>query len=252
MVKFKKLGVCSQLCRICESLGFKKATRIQSLAIPYALKGYDIIGYAQTGSGKTLAFMIPLIQNVLITRGIFSALILVPSRELAFQITGQGELLGGILGVKFAVLTGGIEYITQVAILKGKPNIIISTPGRLVEHFGSSLIIPLTMKFFFVIDEADKLLQTDFDKELTIIVSKLPRNKKSFLFSATKTFKLNKIQKTFLKNPIRISLNHGFKLVKNLSQSYCFIPYKYKDTYLIYYCNEFHKSSIIIFVETQK
>jgi ATP-dependent RNA helicase DDX47/RRP3 len=252
MVKFNELGVCTQLCRICESLGFKKATRIQSLTIPYALKGYDIIGYAQTGSGKTLAFMIPLVQNVLINKEIFSALILVPSRELAFQITAQGELLAGVFGTKFAVLTGGIDYITQVSILKGKPHILISTPGRLVEHFGSSFTIPVTVKFFFVIDEADKLLQTDFDKEFTIIISKLPKNKKNFLFSATKTLKLNKIQKNLLKNPIRISLNHGCRLVKNLSQSYCFIPYKYKDTYLIYFCNEYCKSSIIIFVETQR
>ena len=77
MVKFKELGVCLQLCKICETLGYKKATRIQSMTIPYALKGYDIIGYAQTGSGKTLAFLIPLIQNVLIDKCSFSSLIIV-------------------------------------------------------------------------------------------------------------------------------------------------------------------------------
>jgi|Transcript_87418 ATP-dependent RNA helicase DDX47/RRP3 len=252
MVKFKQLGVCIQLCRICEILGFKKATHIQSLTIPYALKGYDIIGYAQTGSGKTLAFVIPLLQNILINREEFSALIIVPSRELAFQIASQGEMLGGVLGIKFAVLTGGIDYVTQKAILKGKPNILISTPGRLVEHIGSSFIIPTKTKFSFVVDEADKILQIDFDKELTFILSKLPKNKKNFLFSATKTLKINKIQSNWLKNPIRVSLNHNYKLVKNLSQSYCFIPHKYKETYLVYLCNEFYKSSIITFVDTQR
>jgi ATP-dependent RNA helicase DDX47/RRP3 len=252
MVKFKELGVCLQLCKICETLGYKKATRIQSMTIPYALKGYDIIGYAQTGSGKTLAFLIPLIQNVLIDKCSFSSLIIVPSRELAFQITSQGEILGGILGIKFAVLIGGVDFIIQSAVLKGKPNILISTPGRLIEHLGFSFFISSNIKFCFVIDEADKILQTDFEKDLSLILSKLPKNKKNFLFSATKTLKLNKIQNNWLKNPIRISLNQNFKLVKNLSQSYCFIPHKYKETYLVYLCNEFYMSSIITFVETQK
>ena len=252
MVKFKKLGVCLQLCKICETLGYKKATRIQSMTIPYALKGYDIIGYAQTGSGKTLAFLIPLIQNVLIDKCSFSSLIIVPSRELAFQITTQGEILGGILGIKFAVLIGGVDFAIQAAVLKGKPNILISTPGRLIEHLGFSFFISSNIKFCFVIDEADKILQSDFEKDFGLILSKLPKNKKNFLFSATKTLKLNKIQNNWLKNPIRISLNQNFKLVKNLSQSYCFIPHKYKETYLVYLCNEFYMSSIITFVETQK
>ena len=222
------------------------------MTIPYALKGYDIIGYAQTGSGKTLAFLIPLIQNVLIDKCSFSSLIIVPSRELAFQITTQGEILGGILGIKFAVLIGGVDFAIQAAVLKGKPNILISTPGRLIEHLGFSFFISSNIKFCFVIDEADKILQSDFEKDFGLILSKLPKNKKNFLFSATKTLKLNRIQNNWLKNPIRISLNQNFKLVKNLSQSYCFIPHKYKETYLVYLCNEFYMSSIITFVETQK
>lgn len=251
-MNFKQLGVCNQLCRICETVGFKKPTKIQYLAIPYALKGYDIIGYAQTGSGKTLAFLIPLIQNVLINKEQFSALIIVPSRELAFQITAQGELLGGVLGIKFTVLTGGIDYSVQKAALKGKPHIIVSTPGRLVEHLGLSLSFPQVSKFCFVVDEADKILQLDFEKEFNFILSKLPKTKKNYLFSATKTLKLKKIQNNWLKNPIRISINSGCKLVKTLSQNYCFLPHKYKETYLVYLCNEFYKSSIIVFVETQK
>ena len=252
MANFKKLGVCAQLYRVCKALGFKNATRIQALTIPYALKGYDILGYAHTGSGKTLAFLIPILQNVLINKQVFSSLIIAPSRELAFQIGAQGELLGGILGVKFAILTGGVDYSIQAFIIRGNPNIIISTPGRLVEHLGSTFSISNTTNFCFVIDEADKILQIDFEKEFNLILSKLPKNKKNFLFSATKTLKLNKLQNNWIKNPIRISLNENCKLVKNLSQGYCFMPQKYKETYLAYLCNEFFESSIIIFVETQR
>lgn len=252
MARFKDLGVCSQLCKVCHTIGFKRATRIQALTIPYALKGYDIVGYAQTGSGKTLAFLIPVLQNILINKKAFSALIILPSRELAFQITAQGELLGGIFGIKFAILTGGIDYSIQTTILKGKPNLLVSTPGRLVEHLGSSFCFPLNNQFCFVIDEADKILQIDFDKEFNLILSKLPKNRKTFLYSATKTVKLIQPKIIWLKNPIRITVNPDCKLVKNLSQNYCFVPHIYKETYLVYICNEFYENSTIIFVETQK
>ncbi len=252
MVKFKNLGVCYQLCKVCETIGYKQATRIQTLVIPYALKGFDILGYAQTGSGKTLAFLIPIIQNILINRNIHAALIISPSRELAFQIASQGELLGGIFGIKLAVLTGGIDLSMQTTLLKGKPNIIISTPGRLVEHLGLSFQIKTVENFCFVIDEADKILQIDFEKELNFILSKIPKNKKNFLFSATKSLRENKIKNNWFQNPIRISLNSKYRLAKNLAQNYCFIPYKYKESYLIYLCNEFSKISILTFVETQK
>ena len=252
MIKFRDLGVCSQLCKICDTMGFKRATRIQALTIPYALKGYDIIGYAQTGSGKTLAFLIPLIQTILINKQVFSGLIILPSRELAFQIAAQGELLGGIFGIKFAILTGGIDYYIQATILKGKPNLIVSTPGRLVEHLGSSFCFPLVNQFCFVIDEADKILQIDFDKEFNFILSKLPKNRKTFLYSATKTIKLSQPKIIWLKNPIRVTVNPNCKLVKNLSQNYCFMPHVYKEAYFVYLCNEFYENSIITFVETQR
>ena len=121
-------------------------------AMSSIVKGENVMVCAKTGSGKTLAFLIPILQNILINKQAFSALIILPSRELAFQITAQGELLGGIFGIKFAILTGGIDYSIQTTILKGKPNLLVSTPGRLVEHLGTSFFFPLINQFCFVID----------------------------------------------------------------------------------------------------
>ena len=108
MITFRQLGVCEHICRICDSIGFKHATKIQAQTIPYALNNRDILGYAQTGSGKTLAFIIPILQDLLKHKSTFSCLTIVPARELAFQIASQFEILGNVFGIKIALLVGGM------------------------------------------------------------------------------------------------------------------------------------------------
>jgi ATP-dependent RNA helicase DDX47/RRP3 len=251
MISFRQLGVCEQLCRICDSIGFKYATKIQAQTIPYALKNRDIIGYAQTGSGKTLAFVIPILQDLLKAKCSFSCLIIVPARELAFQIGSQCEILGGVFGIKIALLIGGIENILQVAIINKNPHILICTPGRFVDHLGKTKNLILKNMKNLVFDEADRLLQIDFDKEFSIILSALPKTKRCFLFSATMTSNVEKLEKISMINPVKIKVNKKYKTVITLKQNYLFIPYKYKECYLTYICNEFTGCSIIIFVDTQ-
>jgi len=252
MVNFKDLGICDQLNRICNAIGFKKATKIQAYAIPHAIRGRDIIGYAQTGSGKTIAFLLPILQGLLKNKNSFSSLIIVPARELAFQIASQCEVLGGIFGIKIAILVGGVDISSQVILIKRDPHIIVSTPGRLVEHILKTKCLNIKNIFDLVLDEADRLLQLDFEKELNIIFGDLSNNKRCFLFSATMTVKIEKLQKTNMKNPVKISVNKKFKPALTLSQNYIFIPFKFKDCYMVYICNEFYGSSIIGFVDTQK
>jgi hypothetical protein len=210
----------------------KGATKIKSLTIPYTLKGFDIIGYAQTGSGKTVAFKLPLLQNVLINRDAFSGLILVPSRELAFQITAQGELLGGILGIRFAVLVGGVDFVIQAAILRGKPNIIVSTSRGLVMHLGLSYYFPTEANFCFFITKSDRLLQIDFEKELNHILIHIPRNNKNFKYISTSPLNLFKSGNNELINSIQIvSPLQLFKLAKNLFLTHWFMPCENKKEY---------------------
>jgi len=252
MVDFKDLGVCDQICRVCKSMGFKRATKIQVFSIPYALHGRDIIAYAQTGSGKTMAFLIPLLQNLLSTKEFFSGLIVVPSRELAFQIASQLEILGGLFGIKVAILVGGIDLFIQIEVIKTKPHFVISTPGRLVDHLGKIENFSLTKTRKIVFDEADRLLQMDFEKEFNIINSFLPHEKQFYFFSATMTTNLDKLQKTNIRNPVKILVCDKFKSVTSLVQHFIFSPFDLKECYLLYVCNEFNGSLIMVFVESQK
>jgi ATP-dependent RNA helicase DDX47/RRP3 len=251
MITFRQLGVCEQLCRICDVLNFKYATKIQAQTIPYALKNRDILGYAQTGSGKTLAFVIPILHDLLKYKSIFFCLTIVPARELAFQIASQFEAIGSLFGIKIALLVGGVENLSQIALLNRNPHILICTPGRLVEHLEKTKNLILKNLKNLVFDEADRLLQSDFDKEFLIILATLPKSKRCFLFSATMTNKVEKLEKISMINPIKIQINNKYKVVISLKQNYIFVPFKFKDCYLTYICNEFTNCSIIVFVDTQ-
>mmetsp|Transcript_11850 Transcript_11850/g.24418 ORF Transcript_11850/g.24418 Transcript_11850/m.24418 type:complete len:398 (+) Transcript_11850:884-2077(+) len=252
MVKFEDLGVCDQLCRVCYAVGFKKATKIQACTIPHAIRGRDVIGYAQTGSGKTIAFVLPILQNLLKLKISFSALIVVPTRELAFQIGSQIEILGNIFGIRIAILVGGIQNSSQISLITREPHVVVSTPGRLVEHILKTRYFKIKKTVNLVLDEADRLLEMDFEKELNLILGELPKTKRCFLFSATMTTNINKLQKTNMINPIRVSVHKKYKPVSTLFQNYLFVPLKFKECYFVFLCNEFHGSSILGFVDTQK
>ncbi|KAF6028723.1 DDX47 [Bugula neritina] len=131
---FKSLGVLDVLCEACEQLKWKTPSKIQVEAIPVALAGNDIIGLAETGSGKTGAFALPILQALLETPQKLFALILTPTRELAYQISEQFEALGATIGIKCAVIVGGMDMVSQAMALAKKPHVIIATPGRLADH----------------------------------------------------------------------------------------------------------------------
>mmetsp|Transcript_7848 Transcript_7848/g.19090 ORF Transcript_7848/g.19090 Transcript_7848/m.19090 type:complete len:399 (-) Transcript_7848:3344-4540(-) len=252
MLTFEKLGISKELCRICKANNFLVPTKIQAKVIPYALNGRDLIGYAQTGSGKTIAYLLPIIQKLVKKKSTFFSVIMVPSRELAFQIASYFEAFGNIFGIKIAVLVGGLENSSQKAMLSLNPHILICTPGRLIEHLEKLLRFKIKKVSIFVLDEADRLFQLDFKKEFSIIFSELPKNRQSLFFSATISSNLEKLQKISMKNPIKIQINKKYKAVKTLEQNYIFIPHKLKDCYFIYLCNEFNGSSVLVFVDTQK
>ena len=251
LITFRQLGVFEQICRICDSLHFKYATRIQAQVIPYALKNRDVLGYSHTGSGKTLAFVIPILQDLLIHKSVFFCLTIAPARELAFQIATQFEILGGIFGLRIALLVGGIENISQVSIINRNPHVLICTPGRLVDHLEKTKTLVLKNLKNLVLDEADRLLQNDFDRELLIILASLPKSKRCFLFSATMTDKVEKLERISMTNPIKIQISKKYKIAISLKQNYIFVPYRFKDCYLTYICNEFINCAMIVFVDTQ-
>ena len=139
-VSFESLGLSSVLCEACEALGWKNPSQIQRESIPVALTGRDIIGLAETGSGKTGSFSLPILDALLKTPQRLFAVVLAPTRELAFQINETFDALGSAVGLQSACLVGGIDMMTQAIALARKPHVIIATPGRLIDHLENTKV----------------------------------------------------------------------------------------------------------------
>ncbi|KAL6499810.1 DEAD-box ATP-dependent RNA helicase 10 [Orobanche gracilis] len=247
---FKDIGVNEQLVEACDNLGWKCPTKIQVETVPLALEGKDIIGLAQTGSGKTGAFAIPILQSLLETPQAFFACVLSPTRELAIQIAEQFEALGSGIGVKCAVLVGGVDQVQQSIALGKRPHIVVATPGRLLDHLTNTKGFSLRTLKYLVLDEADRLLNEDFEKSLDDLLNVIPRDRKTYLFSATMTNKVKKLQRACLKNPVKIEAASKYSTVDTLKQQYCFVPAKYKECYLVYILTEMSGSTSMVFTRT--
>ena len=248
---FAGLGVMKELCEACEQLKWVTPSRIQQEAIPLALDGRDIIGLAQTGSGKTAAFALPILQALWERPCGLFACVMAPTRELAFQISEQFEALGGAIGVKCTVVVGGMDMMSQAIALAKGPHIVVATPGRLMDHLEHTKGFSLRNMKYLVMDEADRLLDMDFGPIIDKLLGVIPRERHTYLFSATMTSKVEKLQRASLTNPARVAVSTKYSTVDTLLQSYLFFPFKYKDTYLVYLVNDLAGQSIIIFVRTQ-
>ncbi|OMJ28727.1 ATP-dependent rRNA helicase rrp3, partial [Smittium culicis] len=247
---FKELGVMDQLCDACVKVGYKAPTEIQNDSIPWALQGRDIIGLAQTGSGKTAAFAIPILQALWDAPSPLFACVLAPTRELAFQISETFESLGAAIGARSLVIVGGMDMMTQSIALSKKPHIIVCTPGRLQDHLENTKGFSLRTIKYLVMDEADRLLDMDFGPKIEQILKAVPTERNTYLFSATMTSKVAKLQRASLKNPVKVEVSSKYSTVDKLVQNYLFFPYKHKDCYLVWLINEMAGKSSIVFSRT--
>ncbi|GJJ12049.1 ribosomal RNA processing protein [Clathrus columnatus] len=247
---FKSLGVIDPLLEALATLSFHKPTPIQVKAIPPALEGNDIIGVAETGSGKTAAFALPILQKLWEEpKGLF-ACVLAPTRELAFQISKQFDALGSAIGVRTAVIVGGTDKMSQAVALSKRPHIVIATPGRLNDHLENTKGFSLRTLKYLVLDEADRLLDMDFGPVIDKILAIIPKERNTYLFSATMSTKVAKLQRASLNNPVKVEVSTKYTTVSTLLQYYLFIPYVQKDVHLIYLANSLAQNSIIVFTRT--
>ncbi|GJN83192.1 ATP-dependent rRNA helicase RRP3 [Purpureocillium lilacinum] len=248
---FKELGIVDALCEACEALNYKFPTPIQAKSIPVALEGRDIIGLAETGSGKTAAFALPMLQALLDKPQPLFGLVLAPTRELAAQIGQAFEALGSMISLRCAVIVGGLDMVPQAIALGKKPHVIVATPGRLVDHLEKTKGFSLRTLKYLVMDEADRLLDMDFGPSIDKLLKFIPRERRTFLFSATMSSKVESLQRASLRDPVKVSISSNkYQTVSTLLQHYIFIPQVRKDTYLIYLVNEFAGKSTIIFSRT--
>lgn len=249
-VTFESLGLSSELCDACYKVGYKNPTEIQIGAIPPGLEGKDIIGIGKTGSGKTAAFALPIIQRLFDDPSPLYACVMAPTRELAVQISEQFEALGSTIGVKSCVIVGGMDMMSQSIALSKKPHIIVCTPGRLVDHLENTKGFNLKSLKYLVLDEADRLLDMDFGPEIEKVLKVIPRERNTFLFSATMTSKVEKLQRASLSKPIKVQVADKYSTVDSLLQYYMFFPFKFKECYLTWLLNEISGQSAIVFTFT--
>ena len=178
-------------------------------------------------------------------------LIIAPTRELAYQISKSFEALGSLISVRCAVIVGGMDMVPQAIALGKKPHIVVATPGRLLDHLENTKGFSLRSLKYLVMDEADRLLDLDFGPILDKILKVLPRERRTYLFSATISSKVESLQRASLSNPLRVSISTStYQTVSTLLQSYIFIPHKDKDLYLVHLLNSFTGQSAIIFTRT--
>ncbi|KAL8855708.1 MAG: hypothetical protein Q9178_007629 [Gyalolechia marmorata] len=248
---FHDLGIIDSLCDACAKLGYRTPTPIQKESIPLALQGRDIIGLAETGSGKTAAYALPILQALMEKPQSLFGLVMAPTRELADQISKSIEALGSLINVRSCVIVGGMDMVSQAIALGKKPHIVVATPGRLLDHLENTKGFSLRSLKYLVLDEADRLLDLDFGDILDKILKVLPRERRTYLFSATMTSKVESLQRASLSNPLRVSISaNKYQTVATLIQNYLFLPLKDKDVYLVYLLNRFAAQSIIVFTRT--
>ena len=202
---FKILGISKELEKVLEKDGITKPTPIQEQAIPQLLKGKDVIAQAHTGTGKTFAFMLPIMETIDITKPCIQALIIAPTRELAIQITNEAKKLAQAKNISILAVYGGQDVERQLRKLNKGVNIVIGTPGRLLDHMRRKSI-DLGQVKMIVLDEADEMLNMGFLKDVEEIIYKTSKTRQTMLFSATMPKQLRSLAVRYMKEPVQIQI----------------------------------------------
>ena len=215
---FHTLGLSEPLLRDLTAAGLVVPTPIQAQAIPPALEGRDVIGCAQTGTGKTAAFVIPIVERLAaLPKGQPQALVLAPTRELALQIYGSIEKLGRSHGISATVIVGGSDMQAQIRGLRQRPDVLVATPGRLLDHMWNGTVNLAPMKIL-VLDEADRMLDMGFAPQINQILDALPVERQTLLFSATIQTDVTHLVQTSLSGAVRVMVTPASTTAEGVTQ----------------------------------
>lgn len=243
---FYGLGIAPNILAVLDRLNFKIPTPIQEKSIPSAMEGKDLIGLAQTGTGKTLAFGIPMIQAALQRK---KGLVILPTRELALQVEQTLYKIGFPLGVRTALLIGGESIYRQLQALKRNPTIILGTPGRIIDHLQQKTLSLKEIKML-VLDEADRMLDMGFAPQLKQILSSVPQERQTMLFSATMPNEIVHMAHSYMKLPLRIEIAPPGTTSAKVTQELFFISKPDKPRLLEKLLYDYH-GSVLIFSRTK-
>ncbi|MGK7379056.1 DEAD/DEAH box helicase [Planococcus sp. 1R117A] len=219
MVKFSELNISETTLKSVKRMGFEEATPIQEGTIRLGMEGKDIIGQAQTGTGKTTAFGIPLIEKIDTKDGNVQGLVIAPTRELAIQVSEELYRLGQDKNVRILSVYGGQEISRQIRALKNRPQIIVGTPGRLLDHINRRTL-KLDNVNTLILDEADEMLNMGFIEDIQTIMSSVPDTRQTLLFSATMPDAIRRIAEKFMKTPEIVKIKSKEMTVENIEQFY--------------------------------
>lgn len=247
---FSFLGLNPFLIKSLNEMGYVKPSPIQSSCIPLLLAGKDVLGMAQTGSGKTAAFALPLLHNINVDLKLPQILVLAPTRELAVQVAEAFSVFSKYMkGINVLPLYGGQRYELQLRALRQGPQIVVGTPGRLLDHLKRGTL-NLSNLHSLVLDEADEMLRMGFIEDVETIMSKIPKEHQTALFSATMPEAIRRISKRFMKQAQEVKIQSNITTRPDIKQSYWMVYGKKTDA-LIRFLEVEDFSATIIFVKTK-
>lgn len=244
---FRMLGIAPTLLQVLDGKGITSPTPIQHQTIPSALQGKDIVGIAQTGTGKTLSFGLPLLQRLASEKG--RALILVPTRELAFQVDDSLRPFANAVGIRTAVFVGGSPMHLQRKSLQRNPRILIATPGRLNDHI-QQRTVTLKEVTILVLDEADRMLDMGFKPQIDTILKNTPKERQTLLFSATMAPEIFALATKEMHLPLRIEVAPAGTTAAKVEQELIVVQQENKSTLLLSLLKE-TTGSVLVFSRTK-
>lgn len=254
-LKFSDLNLILPLQKALEATGYTTPTPIQEAAIPHLLQGRDLLGCAQTGTGKTAAFALPILQRLAqaskkLESHHVRALILTPTRELAVQILESFQVYGKNLNLKSTVVFGGVSQFHQVKSMKSGVDILVATPGRLLDLINQRCINLRNLEVF-VLDEADRMLDMGFINDIKKIIKLLPPKRHNLFFSATMPPDIQKLASDLLTDPVRVEVTPVSSTAEKIQQSVMYVERKHKKDLLRHVFKNKDLKRVIVFTRTK-
>lgn len=262
--EFEALNLKPEVLRGIREAGFEKCTPIQAMVLPYSLEGKDVVGKAQTGTGKTAAFLLTFFQRLNVqgarpaARGQSQAVaeplavVMAPTRELAMQIANDGKTLGQYTGFRFATIIGGVEYDEQLKLLAENPEVVVATPGRLIDFLKSNRL-RFQRTQIVVIDEADRMFDMGFYPDIKYLMRKMPPydRRQTLLFSATMSYRVTELSYEFMNGPVEIDVSPTKITTENVEEALYHVGTDEKLNLLLGLLSEPEAQKIIIFTNTK-
>src|SRR5690606_17152691 len=254
-MQFQDLNLIEPLLRAVRAEGYTEPTPVQQQAIPHVLAGKDLIGCAQTGTGKTAAFALPILQRLASgsqnrQRGAIRALVLTPTRELAAQIGDSFAVYGRHTGLRHTVIYGGVGQQPQIQALRRGVDILVATPGRLLDLLNQGAV-RLNMVEVFVLDEADRMLDMGFIQDVRRVIKALPARRQTLLFSATMPAAIQELADHILIEPVRVEVTPQATTVEKIEQSVFFVDKKNKRALLEHILSDPAIRRVLVFTRTK-